>query len=125
MLLSVNGGPFHDRIEIGSRLKASNDPQEGGCASPILYDEENDKIIFTPSYYYMGHFSKYVKKGARRLAVTKYSSEIYACAFENPDGSRVAVIVNTGNILEKTAIRYKGKCTLLNLGPHSIATLIM
>jgi glucosylceramidase len=73
----------------------------------------------------MGHFSKYIKRGARRLAVTKYSTKIFASAFENPDGSRVAVIVNTNDILEKVAIRYMGKCTLLNLGPHSIATVLI
>ena len=125
LLLSTNGGPFHNRIESGSELKHSLDPQEGGCAAPVLYDEENDKVIFTPSYYYMGHFSKYIKRGAKRLAVTKYHKSIYASAFENPDGSRVAVIVNTNDILEKVAIRYMGKCTLLNLGPHSIATVLI
>ena len=122
LLLNKYGGPFHNR---SVSYTAVNDPMESGCAAPILYDEENDKLILTPAYYYMGHFSKYIKRGARRLAVTKYFKKIYASAFENPDGSRVAVVVNTNDILEKVAIRYKGKSTLINLGPHSIATILI
>ena len=74
---------------------------------------------------FRSHFSKYIKRGARRLAVTKYLKKIFASAFENPDGSRVAVVVNTNDILEKVAIRYMGKSTLINLGPHSIATILI
>ncbi|MBQ9704202.1 MAG: glycoside hydrolase family 30 protein, partial [Clostridia bacterium] len=128
LLLNKFGGPFHNRTAastVGSASKASNDPMEGGCAAPILYDEDNDKIILTPAYYYMGHFSKYIKRGANRLATTKYYSKVYATDFENPEGSIAVVIVNTNDLDEKVAIRYRGKSTKIVLGPHSIATILI
>ena len=121
LLLNSYGGPYHNRTY---RKEAPSMDPVNGCASPIMYNEKEDKLIFTPSYYYIGHFSKYVKRGAKHIATTKYASKIYATAFKNPNGEIVVVITNP-NEKEKVVIRHNGICTEFEMPSHSISTIIL
>ena len=79
LLLNEKGGPNH----VGNY-----------CDAPIMADVQNDKLYIHDSYYYMGHFSKYVKKGARRVGSSKWTPEIDTVSFCNPDGSIVSIVLN-------------------------------
>lgn len=79
LLLDEKGGPNH----VGNL-----------CDAPIMYDKENDILNVNLSYYYIGHFSRFVKPGAKRILATKYTSDLEATAFENTDGSKVLVVLN-------------------------------
>ena len=79
LLLDEKGGPNH----VGNL-----------CDAPIMYDKENDILNVNLSYYYIGHFSRFVKPGAKRILATKYTSDLEATAFENKDGSKVLVVLN-------------------------------
>ena len=37
------------------------------CEAPILVDTRNNKLIYNVSYYYIGHFSRFIKPGAKRI----------------------------------------------------------
>lgn len=104
-MLDQNGGPYHDRTAKteGELLETKDD----GCFAPILYDTVKNELIVTPIYYYIGHFSKYIRRGAKRVATTKHSKYLYTCAFINPDGSRVCVILNTADTELYATIHYK------------------
>jgi glucosylceramidase len=54
VLLDQNGGPNH----VGNF-----------CFSPLHGDTRTGAFIYTPSYYYIGHFSKFIGKDAKELAV--------------------------------------------------------
>jgi O-glycosyl hydrolase len=41
------------------------------CFSPIHGDTRTGALIYTPSYYYIGHFSKFIGKSAKELAVSR------------------------------------------------------
>ena len=77
------------------------DRQKGGpnhtgnyCDAPILCDVKRNEIKKQLSYTYLGHFSKYLLPGAKRIAFTQYTSQLEVTAFLNPDGVIVAVIMN-------------------------------
>lgn len=126
LILSQNGGPYHNRNEKTVSIPGVvHDDVEGGCLAPILYDNEKKELIVTPVYYYMGHFSKFVKRGAKRLAVSKYDERLFVTAFENPDGERVMIITNTADIELPAVIRNNDVCTNIRMAPHSIMTVIM
>ena len=55
VLLDENGGPNH----------VSN-----FCFAPIHADTRTGKLIYTNSYYYIGHFSKFIRPGAQRIAAS-------------------------------------------------------
>lgn len=126
LLLSESGGPFHNRSEKTTSCAGKvYEDKSTGCYAPVLYDTVKKELIYTPIYYYIGHFSKYVQKGAVRIANTKYSENIHVCAFKNPDGSIVAVTMNVSDIAMPANIRYNDEITGFELEPHSIATIIL
>ena len=110
LLLDETGGPNH----------VSN-----FCDAPIMADTKNDKIFINTSYYYIGHFSKYIKKGAKRIGSSKWTSEIDTVSFKNPDGSIVSVVLNSTDEAKDFIFRINGKVIEANMGPHSIATYII
>lgn len=80
ILLDDNGGPNH----VGNY-----------CMAPIHADTETGELIFTPSYYYIGHFSKFMRPGATRVSATTNRSQLQTTAFINLDGSLVIIVMNT------------------------------
>jgi glucosylceramidase len=64
------------------------------CFAPIHADTKKDELIYTPSYYYIGHFSKFIQLGAKRISTTTSRTTIESTSFENPDGSIVTIIMN-------------------------------
>lgn len=122
LLLDQNGGPYHNRTAKTNEALFEN--KNDGCYAPVLYDTEQKKLIVTPIYYYIGHFSKYIKRGAKRIATTKHHKDLYTCAFVNPDGDKVCVIINTSDKEQYATLRYNGGCTKNIMKPHSIITLL-
>jgi len=65
------------------------------CAAPVIVDEENDEVYFTPLYYTMAHFSKYIRPGAKVIETTKPENKKFiVTAAKNPDGSIAVVLFN-------------------------------
>lgn len=122
LLLDQHGGPYHNRTEKTEGDLFEN--KEDGCYAPILYNTETNELVVTPIYYYIGHFSKYIERGAVRLATTKHHRDLYATAFENPDGGKVLVVINTSDKEQYATLRYDGGCTENVMKPHSIMTLL-
>ena len=126
LLLSDKGGPFHNRS--GKTTACAGmifEDKSRGCYAPILYDTENKELIFTPIYYYIGHFSKFVNRGAKRIATTVYHEKLRAVAFKNPDESIVLVVMNTQDTELPVTVRHCDVCTKLTLEAHSIMTVIL
>lgn len=126
LLLSEQGGPFHNRNEttVAEKGKIFEDKSKG-CYAPVLLDSTTNELIYTPIYHYIGHFSKYIQPGARRIATTRHSWNLHCCGFKNPDGTIVLVVMNPTNEELPAAIRYNGEITKTELLPHSIITAII
>jgi len=79
ILLDETGGPNH---------------VNNLCFSPIHGDTKKGDLIYTPSYYYIGHFSKFIKPGAKRVSTVCSRSFLQSTTFQNTDGSFATVIMN-------------------------------
>ena len=79
MVLDRNGGPNWAK---------------NWCVAPILVDPVEDEIYFTPLYYTMAHFSKYIRPGAYRIDFKNSDESLRVTAAKNSDGSIVAVVLN-------------------------------
>ena len=126
IMLSDKGGPFHNRSS--STVSVAGvvfEDKSSGCYAPVIYDTEKKELVYTPIYYYIGHFSKYVERGAVRIATTRYNKNILTTAFKNPDGSIVLVMMNVSDRALPAVVRYNGVCTSAPLEPHSIATVLL
>ena len=109
LLLDEHGGPNH----VGNF-----------CYAPIMADTVNDRVIVHDSYYYIGHFSKYVMPGAKRIGSSRYTDAIETVSFKNPDGSVVTVLLNRTEQAKPAVISVSGKLIKTELEPHSIATYV-
>ncbi len=126
LLLSDQGGPFHNRSEKSVACAGVVlEDKSCGCHAPVLYNTATKELVYTPIYYYIGHFSKYVQRGAKRIATTKYCEQIYTVAFKNPDNSLVLVLMNTAEEALPAVVRHEDVCTQITMEPHSIVTVIL
>ncbi len=125
MLLDQEGGPFHNRTRKPKPGQKIFEDKSRGCHAPVLFDNRTGELNYTPIYYYIGHFSKYIQKGAVRVATTKHDHSIHTVAFQNPDGSLVLVAMNPTDEAQSAIVRHKDVCTQATLEPHSILTAIL
>ena len=77
-------------------LDEKGGPNHAGnyCDAPIMVDTRSGELMIKLSYDYIGHFSKYIKPGARRIGFTKYTDRLEMTAFKNRDQSVVLVMLN-------------------------------
>ena len=109
ILLDENGGPNH----VGNF-----------CFSPIHADLSTGQLIYTPSYYFLGHFSKFIVKGAKRISSVASRSQLLTTAFINPDGKVVTIVMNQSNTKMTYNLCIGTAATEVIILPHSIQTLI-
>jgi glucosylceramidase len=82
ILLDENGGPNH---------------VQNFCFAPVHADTRTGKLIYTNAYYYIGHFSKFIRPGARRINSAASRSQLLTTAFLNKDKSTAVVVMNTSD----------------------------
>lgn len=109
ILLDHTGGPNH----VGNY-----------CFAPIHADTRTDELIYTPSYYYIGHFSKFIRPEAKRVSTTTSRSHLSSTSFLNKDGKMVTIVMNDTD----QAITYKlivtKQQTSIEIPARAIQTLI-
>ncbi|MBW3112825.1 glucosylceramidase [Bacillus sp. MCCB 382] len=110
MVLNEEGGPNH----VGNY-----------CDAPVIVDTVNDEVRYNSSYYYIGHFSKYVKEGARRIGCEISGEAVLGTSFENPDGEIVVVVMNANDHDEEISLACGNEHFSTTLPLHSIATFII
>ncbi|KPI93190.1 Glucosylceramidase [Papilio xuthus] len=66
--------------------------------SPIIVDAVKNEFYKQPMFYAMGHFSKFIKRGSRRIEVNEikplFSWSVKHVGFLTPDGTVVLVLFN-------------------------------
>jgi glucosylceramidase len=94
------------------------------CFAPVHADTRTGELIYTNSYYYIGHFSKFVQKGAKRIASSPSRSPLLSTAFLNPDGRVATVVMNKTDQKLSYFLWVDGQAAELESPPHSIQTLV-
>jgi glucosylceramidase len=111
LLLNEQGGPNH----VGNL-----------CSAPVMVDTTltSPEAMYQSSYYYLGHFARFVKRGAKRVLCAASKQDLEATAFLNTDASVAAVVMNRS----EAAITFNLKLGSLRYTAHlparSIATYI-
>lgn len=109
IVLDEEGGPNHVR---------------NFCDAPIIADTRTNELIYESSYYYIGHFSKYIKPGAVRIGVDNSNEKLQVASFLNTDGTIAAVVMNEKDEAIDFKLGCEDKALSLRLEAHSIATYI-
>jgi glucosylceramidase len=109
LLLDETGGPNH----VGNL-----------CAAPIHYDRRTGEVVYQSSYFYLGHLARFVRPGARRVAVGVPRDDLQATAFRNPDGGVAVVAMNRTDAPIPIEVRVEDRTACGVLPPHAILTLV-
>ena len=110
ILLDEKGGPNH---------------VQNYCFAPVHADTSAGEITYTSSYYYIGHFSKFVRPGARLIAASPSRSSLLSTAFVNPDGKTVVVVMNRGEKQVGYFLWINGDAAEVTSPARSIQTLVL
>ena len=94
------------------------------CFAPIHADTRTGELIYTPSYYYIGHFSKFIRPNAKRVSTVSSRSHLLSTSFLNENGTMVTVVMNQSD-LEIPFKLYIGQKAVSEISqPHSIQTFV-
>lgn len=143
------GGPHHGSWELGERYARSmiNDlnrwtagwidwnlllDMQGGpnhvgnfCSAPILADPAADALHPQSSFFYIGHFARFVGPGARRVLCASSRQALECTAFVDPEGSVATVVMNATEDAVPFALRIGERHAATELPPRSIATFVV
>ncbi len=109
ILLDEQGGPNH----VGNF-----------CFAPIHADTRTGELIYTNSYYYIGHFSKFIRPNAKRILAAPSRSMLLATAFVNEDGTVAVVVMNPTPNGGQYHLTVGSSSVEVNTPPHSIQTVV-
>ena len=109
ILLDENGGPNH----VGNY-----------CFAPIHADTRTNELIYTPSYYFIGHFSKFVHPGDKRISTASSYASLLSTSFVNPEGKIATIVMNKSDKDEKYNLSVDSYEAVIEIPAHSIQTLI-
>jgi glucosylceramidase len=108
MLLDSRGGPNH----------------VGNYCFALLHASDDGQLVYTPSYAYMGHFTRYIKPGARRVGATTSRSTLDTVAFRNPDGRLAIVVMNRTDGAQRYRLMIDGVETVVDIPARAIQTVL-
>ena len=110
ILLDERGGPNH---------------VQNFCFAPIHANTKTGELIYTPTYYYIGHFSKFIRPGAKRIQSASSRSPLLTTSFKNKNGTVVVVVMNqTGSKMNYNLCIGK-TAAVVEILPHAIQTLVL
>jgi glucosylceramidase len=95
------------------------------CVAPVIVDPENDEVYFTPIYYTLAHFSRFIRPGAQRIGFENPDSDLMATAAQNPDGSIVAVFFNPGESARDIKLSLGERSVNITIGAQAIQTVVI
>ena len=110
ILLDETGGPNH----VGNF-----------CFAPVHADTRTGQLTYLNSFYYIGHFSKFIRPGAKRIISSSSRGQLLTTAFMNTDGKIAVVVMNQSDDKISYRLWIGGKAAEVVSLPHSIQTLVV
>ena len=95
------------------------------CVAPVIVDTEKDEVYFTPLYYTLSHFSKFIRPEATVFEVENTDKAIMVTAAENPDGSIAVVVFNETNQSKNIQLILASQKVSIKMNGQSIQTIVI
>ncbi len=93
------------------------------CLAPVIVDPEADEVYFTPLYYTMAHFSRFIRPDAYRIGHNHNDEELLVTAAENPDGSITVVVLNQMEEARQINLTLNGSTTSFGIQGKALQTI--
>lgn len=95
------------------------------CVAPVIVDTDANEVYFTPIYYTMAHFSKYIRPGAIRIGVENTNKSLQVTAAKNPDGSLAVVLLNEAKNPQNFSLTLGEESHNISIQGQAIQTIII
>jgi glucosylceramidase len=95
------------------------------CVAPVIVDAENDEVYFTPLYYTMAHFSKFIRPGAVRIGFECADKELMVTAAQNKDASIIVIVFNPSETEKTFNMSVNNRSVNATIHAKAIQTLVI
>ena len=117
MILDQHGGPW-----LVSPIHGNPDPN---VQHPlVVIDRQTKQVTYTGAFYYLAHFSKFVRPGAVRVATVGQVTDVRCLAFRSPTGKLVLQILNSRKDRAEVSVVARSQVIRLVLPAISITTAV-
>ena len=110
MVLDKNGGPNWFK---------------NWCVAPIIVDPNMDEVYYTPIYYVMAHFSKFIRPGAVRIGTNSSDNDLLVTAVKNTDNSVAVVLFNENEQVKNINLSLDESNVTIQINGQAIQTVII
>ncbi|WP_462250320.1 glycoside hydrolase family 30 protein [Ekhidna sp.] len=98
---------------------------ENWCVAPVIVDPEQDEVYFTPIYYTLAHFSKFIRPQAVIIEASKTDDDLLVTAAKNPDGSISVIIFNQEEEGKHFSLMHNNETKNIYINPQAIQTIVI
>lgn len=95
------------------------------CVAPVIVDPDADEVYFTPIYYVMAHFSKFIRPEAKVIGLEGVDTGLMAAAAQNPDGSTAIVLFNETETPKSINLSLNEKNVEFSIAAKAIQTIVI
>lgn len=93
------------------------------CGGILIINPKTQEIIRSGQYWALSHFSRAIRRGARRVESQSIAPNLMHIAFENPSGDRVLILTNLGPA-RNVVINHGQNTASISMEENSISTLV-
>jgi glucosylceramidase len=108
MILDHNGGPNH---------------AQNWCIAPVIVNPETQEVYYTPLYFVMKHFSKYIRPKSKRIHHICTDETLSVTAVQNPDGSIVVMVFNPNTTAKTLALEFNQQNIHVPISGEALQTI--
>ena len=95
------------------------------CLAPVIVDPDKDEVYFTPMYYTLAHFSKFIRPGAVRIGFEMSDDSLMMTAAQNPDGSIAVVLLNMTSDAKNITLSLGERSAPVQISAKAIQTIVV
>ena len=115
MILDEKGGPW-------SVSYVHENPDPNSQHPVVIIDRQKKKVTYTGLYYYLAHFSKFVRPESMRVQTIGTHSGVRAISFRSPNKQIVSELINSRNEDVEATLMWRQRTVRLTLPAFSITT---
>ena len=98
---------------------------ENWCIAPVIVNPDTDEVYFTPLYYVMSHFSKFMRPGAVKIGCKIDNIDVLTTAVRNSDGSIALVVFNPTEKNQNIEIKLTNKTKTISINAKALQTVVI
>lgn len=95
------------------------------CTAPVIVDPEKDEVYFTPLYYTLSHFSKFIRPGATRIGFEQPDKDLMITAVQNKDGSVAVILFNPTESARQIRLNIENEDFNFKISAKAIQTIVL